>query len=171
MRKMFFRIAGLTVIGVSITAACTQLPRLPPMGPNYKPLTGEVAVLAAPQGSASTTPEVYCRVAQGTAHFAGSWKDFKTADFTLPAATRVSVGLAPKGGGQRVAFQAFFDDAGQKMLFCPFMEGPPGQRVSCASIYVMGEDLKDGIKRTFDIPKAVQGGVIACAFAPEKVKL
>lgn len=66
--------------------------------------------------------------------------------------------------------QAFFDRSGQKMVFCPVVDAPPGQRIACASLYALDEDLHDGIKRTFDIPDAVRGGAITCAYEQKKLK-
>jgi hypothetical protein len=152
--------------------ACTDPSMFGSMGPNYQPISSDLATLAAPAEPASGTqpPAAYCRVSAGTALFGTTWKDFKTADFSLPPATRIQVTLTPMRGSDNMEFQAFFDAEGQKMMFCPYIEGPPDERIACASLYVLEDDLTAGIKRTFDIPKAVQGGVISCAKDYGKIK-
>lgn len=152
----------LVFFASGVMAACAQMPRLNTlMGPNYSPMTSDVAVMAAPETPGALV--LYCRVTRGAARFGESWRDFTPVDFEVPRDGRVNVPLAPVRGEGVVTFQAWFDGAGQKMLFCPVIEGPPDQKISCASLYVLDEDLEAGIKRTFDIPRAVEGGAISCA--------
>ena len=76
-----------------------------------------------------------------------------------------------------MTIQALFDGSGQKVIFCPFLiksgpntPPPPDQRISCSSLYALDDDLHDGIKRTFDIPAAVRGGAITCAYEEEHLR-
>lgn len=144
-------------------AACGQMPHLNMlMGPNYSPMNSDVAVMAAPE-SPQRTSALYCRVIRGAARFGESWRDFMPVEFQVPRDGRVNVPLVPVRGEGTVTFQAWFDGEGQKILFCPVVEGPPEQKISCASLYALDDDLEAGIKRTFDIPRAVEGGSITCA--------
>ena len=59
--------------------------------------------------------------------------------------------------------QGIFDASGQKLIFCPVIDGPPDKKVTCASLYALEDDLNAGIKRSFDIPDAVRGADISCA--------
>jgi hypothetical protein len=138
---------------------------------NYKPLSSEVAVIAAPQQDGDPGPGgVVCRVSKGSAHFGERWLDFEPAEFTLPVDTRVSVTLDAAHGDGQMKFQSWFDAKTQEMLFCPVIDGPPDKKIPCASIYALDEDLAMGIKRTFDIPGAVGGSALTCAHTPDKLK-
>jgi hypothetical protein len=154
--------------------ACEEMPHLSVFGPNYQPMTYDVAKMAAPAPvdapAAPASPPVVCRVTKGSAKFGEAWEDFRPADFTVTRDTHVTVALAPLKGEKEFSFQAWYDDAGQKMIFCPVVEGPPDQKISCSSIYALDDDIDDGIKRTFDIPSAVQGGMITCAHEAGKLK-
>lgn len=122
--------------------------------------TAAQAVPAAQPGSGA----VNCVVGKGAARFARGWYDFEETRFTLRDAQRVNVTLRRSRSGDSMAFQGMFDSAGQKMLFCPVRSGPPDQRIPCASLYMLEDDLEAGVKRTFDIPDAVRGGGISCAY-------
>jgi hypothetical protein len=69
-----------------------------------------------------------------------------------------------------MTIQALFDGDGQKLIFCPFLNVAPDQRISCSSLYALEDDLQAGIKRTFDIPSAVRGGSITCAYTQENLR-
>jgi hypothetical protein len=174
--KMFF---AVLVLMASLLSACDRLPALSQLGlnlgiPAYQPVTSDassVVAMAAPHAPDSPSTLVYCRVSRGAAHFGEKWQDFQIADFALPPDARVNVPLVPVRGNGEVSFQAFFDSAGQKMLFCPLISGPPDRRVSCTSIYALDEDLDAGIKRTFDIPHAIEGGVISCAYSADALRV
>jgi len=123
------------------------------------------AVPAAQPGSGA----VNCVIGHGAARFARGWYDFEETRFTLRDTQRVNVTLRRSRSGDSMAFQGVFDSAGQKMLFCPVRSGPPDQRIICASLYMLDDDLQAGIKRTFDIPDAVRGGTISCAYDRARV--
>jgi hypothetical protein len=118
------------------------------------------AVPAAQPGSGA----VNCVIGHGAARFARGWYDFQETRFTLRDDQRVNVALRRSRSGDSMVFQGVLDSAGQKMLFCPVRSGPPGQRIVCASLYMLEDDLQAGVKRTFDIPDAVRGGTISCAY-------
>lgn len=117
------------------------------------------AVPAAQSGNV-----VNCVVGKGAARFARGWYDFGETRFTLRDGQRVNVALRRSRSGDNMVFQGTLDSAGQKMLFCPVRSGPPDQRIVCASLYMLEDDLQAGVKRTFDIPDAVRGGAISCAY-------
>jgi len=152
-----------------LLGACESMPHMDVFGPKYEPITYEVARMAAPQAP-NAAPPVYCRASKGSARFDGAWKDFATADFTVVPAARAPVNLSPLKGAGALNLEAYFDDDGQKIIFCPVMDGPPEKKIPCSSIYALEDDLQDGIKRTFDIPDAVQGGAISCAYDAGKLK-
>jgi hypothetical protein len=148
-------------------AGCATMPGMSSMGPKFKPLDSEVAAMAAP-GPTGTGKSLFCRVGRGSAHFGKAWLEFADAGFRLTPQSRVNVALRAKKGGGEMSFQALFDLEGQRIVFCPIVDGPPDERVSCASIYALEDDLMAGIKRTFDIPDAVAGSSITCAYDQER---
>jgi hypothetical protein len=145
-----------------LLAACGMTPPAPAV--NEVP----VAAAAEPAADSSPVPPVFCNVSKGSARFADGWRDFGPADFALPPGLRVTVALHPSHGAEETGFQASLDAAGQKMLFCPVIDGPPGRKISCASVYALDDDLDAGIKRTFDIPDAVEGGQLSCGHSADK---
>ena len=136
--------------------------------PDYHMVDDPVAAQAAPAAQAAAGA-VNCIVGKGAARFARGWYDFDEAYFPLRDSQRVNVTLRRRGTQDSMAFQAVFDTDGQKMLFCPIRSGPPGQRIVCASRYMLEDDLQAGVKRTFDIPDAVRGATISCAFDRAKM--
>ncbi|MBI1214776.1 MAG: hypothetical protein GC185_03030 [Alphaproteobacteria bacterium] len=152
-----------------LVAGCSHMPSFGFMGPKYQPLDSDVAAMAAPAAPGGTR-KLYCKVGNGSAHFGKKWRDYDSDDFLLAQGRRVNVTLTEKKGGETMAFQGYFDDAGQKMIFCPVVSGPPDKRIPCASLYALDDDLSLGIKRTFDIPGAVRGANITCAFRREKLR-
>lgn len=137
-----------------------------PQQAQYKPLDSEIAAMAAPQTPGAPGKTVYCTVGKGAAKFAGGkWLDFNDTDFTLPPKQRVTINLPSKTGAVSTPapFEGFFDEDGQKMVFCPVVTGAPDMRVACTSLYALDDDLALGIKRTFDVPEALRGGAISCA--------
>jgi hypothetical protein len=119
---------------------------------------------AGQAGSGSSSAPVHCMVGQGAARFARGWYPYEDTRFTLRDDQRVNVSLRQRKGSGNMVFQSVFDVGGQKILFCPVRSGPPGQRIVCASLYMLEDDLKSGIKRTFVIPDGVQGATISCAY-------
>lgn len=167
--------AALILLLPLFLAACGQMPDLSkyfqPQGkPKFRTLDSDVASMAAPATGEAGTQSLDCRVGLGSAKFGKQWKDFEETEFRLNPQSRVNVPLTPKKGGEKMAFQAMFDLEGQKLMFCPLVNGNPGDEVACASIYALDDDLQAGIKRTFDIPDALRGGSISCAYSEDNLK-
>lgn len=139
------------------------------MGPKFKPLDSEVAAMAAPE-PVGQGKSLYCVAGRGNAHFTKSWLPLADTEFRLTPMSRANVPLKPAKGDGRASIQAMFDLDGQRIVFCPLKDGPPDERVSCSSIYALEDDLQAGIKRTFDIPEAVSGASISCAYEREHLQ-
>ncbi|MDE1151979.1 MAG: hypothetical protein PW788_05510 [Micavibrio sp.] len=147
---------------------CEQLSALNPVKPQYKPLDSEIAALATPlPAGVQPAPPLYCRVGTGAALFGKYWYDVNTVDFQLQQKQRTTVSLSPKTGNGTAKFQGFFDEDGQKMVFCPITAGPPDKTIACTSVYALDDDLSVGIRRTFDIPDALRGSAITCGSKPD----
>lgn len=163
--KIILSVAGC----VWVLAACGHMPSLNVFGPNYRPMTSDVAEMAAPldPNLASGARPVLCRVQKGFAQFDSGLKEFSPADFAVWPKGRTNVTLNASGffSAGAFTFQGYFDDAGQKLIFCPFVQGPLDKKIACSSIYALEDDFEEGIKRTFDIPKMIQGGQITCAYS------
>lgn len=138
-------------------------------GPNYEPMTNEVAVLAAPTGNPNALP-LYCKAGQGTARFKSGWANFSEASFILGEGQRMPVVLRESSGRGTAALMGYFDRAGQKILFCPQVSASSGGKIACASLYALDEDLNMGIRRTFDVPDMVVSGQITCAYDKRHLK-
>ena len=148
------------VLAAVLLSGCTDFPD---QSQQYHPLDSEVAKLAAPEAPAPAAP-LFCRIGRGDAHFSRGWSPYVDGAFSLAPDSRVTVPLARKSGDENVNILAFFDAAGQKLIFCPIVDGPPDKRVACTSLYALDDDLKAGIKRTFDVPSAIRGAEITCAY-------
>lgn len=148
-------------------AACGQMPSLNVFGPNYRPITSDVAEMAAPTGLDPGARPVLCRVQKGAAQFETGLKEFSPADFAVWPKGRTNVTLTASGffAQGKFTFQAYFDDEGQKLIFCPLVAGPLDRKIACSSIYALEDDFNEGIKRTFDIPQTVFGGQMTCAYS------
>ncbi len=156
-------------------AACDQMPDLSKYfqaqgKPKFRTLDSDVASMAAPATGEAGSQSLDCRVGMGAAKFGKLWKDFDETEFRLAPQSRVNVPLSPKKGAEKMSFQAMFDLEGQKLMFCPLVNGDPGDEVACSSIYALDDDLAAGIKRTFDIPDALRGGSISCAYDEKNIK-
>lgn len=137
-------------------------------GPQYKPLTVEVAQMASPETPAQS-PLLYCTIGRGTAKFGAVWAPFADAGFSLHQGEHMPVTVTRLSPPQSARLQVFFDGDGQKMIFCPVLtNAPPEQKVACSSIYTLEDDLQMGIKRTFDVPDFIRGGEITCAYDSAK---
>ena len=148
------------LLAAVLLTGCTDFPL---QSQQYHPLDSEVAKLAAPQAPGAAAP-LFCRIGRGDAHFSRGWAPYVDGPFTLAPDARVTVPLARASGDENVNILAFFDSQGQKLIFCPIVDGPPNKRVACTSIYALEDDLKAGIKRTFDVPSAIRGADITCAY-------
>jgi hypothetical protein len=114
---------------------------------------------------------VLCRAAKGSGYFGGVWRDFAPFEFTLKDGDKTRIALSSRKGGEKAEMLGFLDIAGQNILFCPLVAaGAPEQKVPCASLYALEDDYAAGFKRTFDVPKAVIGATITCAFSAASLK-
>ncbi|MBW7910797.1 MAG: hypothetical protein H3C49_05920 [Alphaproteobacteria bacterium] len=155
-------VAGCETVGL-------PMPSWPSRTADYQVVDDPMAAQAVPAAQPGSGA-VNCTVGKGAARFNRGWYDFDEAKFTLRDSQRVNVTLRRRGAQQdTMAFQGVFDTAGQKMLFCPIRSGPPDQRIVCGSLYMLEDDLQMGVKRTFDIPDAIRGGTISCAFDRAKM--
>ncbi len=161
----------ITVLAVLTLAACSTIPELNSAGGNFKPLSPEVAALAAAPATEKESKPLVCAIANGSARFSTGWNDFSRTEFTLSGANRVDIPLRAQRGGGKTSLIAYFDAPGQKMIFCPYVtNAAPDERIPCASIYALEDDLVMGIKRTFDIPEALRGGDITCAYEHDALR-
>ncbi len=164
--------AFMLLSSATLLSACQTLSefRLPGRSDNFQPLDSDIAVMAAPgPGTGDAMAPLYCSVGSGAAHVAKGWVDFRQTDFVLPAGGKTQVRLQTGSSGS-MAIQGFFDTEGQKITFCPVIDAAPGERIACSSIYALEDDLQAGIKRTFDVPDAVRGGSISCAYSQDHLK-
>ena len=168
-RHTLARLLCTSVVSIFLTA-CSGFYNHGMMGPDYAPLSSEVTTLAAPAENTGTGPQLFCRAGKGLAFIQDDWSSFSDANFILPPQQRVNVTLRSTRGAGAADFQGYFDVDGQKIVFCPVVDGPPGQQVSCSSLYALDEDLKMGIRRTFDIPDFLRAGEITCAYSAAELK-
>jgi hypothetical protein len=110
-------------------------------------------------------PFIQCTVFDGQAKFPSGWFPLQNTDFKIRRGDSNSFTLHSKKNEMREIYVRF-DDAGQKMVFCPETEdaGRNG-KIACYSIYALEDDFDAGIKRTFDVPKAVRGSEMTCKTA------
>lgn len=148
---------------VLLLSAC-----LPEMGATDAPPldVSQVATVA----ESPDAPPLYCKVGRGEALFGQGWHDFNDTLFTLHKGSRTPIKISRIRNAAQMKIEVFFDSSGQKLVFCPFIKAAPNQRISCTSLYALEDDLKDGIRRTFDIPSALRGGVITCAYEQSKLR-
>lgn len=134
----------------------------------YHPLSADLAAMT-PRGI-NTTQTIYCMAGKGQARFDAGWRPMRTVSFTLAANARTNMTLSPASGGGTAGLQGIFDHEGQKLVFCPLVTGPAGKQISCASLYALDDDLGMGIRRTFDVPNAIAGAEISCAYTQNAIK-
>lgn len=157
------------LMAIFLLSGCADLPWKPGQSQQqFHPLDSEVAQMAAPQQPSG--PPLYCRIGRGEAHFGTGWSGYVDPAFTLAPDARVTVPLARDKGSEKSDILAIFDSQGQKLIFCPIVGGPPDKRVACTSIYALDDDLAAGIKRTFDVPAALRGAEITCAYKQDALQ-
>lgn len=162
-------IIPVVAFGLLLLSACAGSPDMNFLGPRYDQVTADITRAAAPT-KVSRTRSLSCAVANGSARVGKKWHEFNRTDFTLSRDMAVNVTLYPRKGGEGLTFQGAFEPDEQKMIFCPVVNAAPGTRIACFSLYALDEDLQAGIKRTFDIPNAVQGSYITCAYDKSALK-
>lgn len=164
--------AAVFLLSLLLVAGCGSGAGFSSLGPRFSPIDGKVAAMQnrSAGGSVASGPDLHCKAGRGTAHFGKKWLGYSETVFGLAAQERVNVVLEARKGKGSLSIQAFFDKEGQRLLFCPVVDGPPTTRVACTSIYALDDDLQMGIKRTFDIPNALRGGSITCAYKDKNLK-
>lgn len=151
----------LPLLAVLLVAACGLAG---PSKPVFQPLSLDLSGDMAPRDPSLAGTDVYCMAGKGTAMLDRQWRAYKTTGFVLPGSGAPSnIRLDSAKGGMVSQMRGYYDAPGQRMVFCPVKSGPPDATVDCASLYALDEDLTVGIKRTFDVPQAIQGGEISCA--------
>lgn len=116
---------------------------------------------------------LHCRATEGAARFDGDWHEFAEYKFDIRPGQRMLVEL-PHGeqAERKTSVRLRFEPSGQKLVFCPVLgdAAAPDEPVSCASIYALEDDFYMGVKRTLDVPDAVRGGILYCAYDGERPK-
>lgn len=164
MNPRFFRFLPLLLL----LSGCAELSWPPPWA-QQKP-TIPVSEMTTPAFDPANPP-LLCKIGRGSALFGREWYDFQEATFYVPRGAPVNVSVARASHPEtRMAIRVLYDGAGQKMIFCPYLVAQPGANITCSSLYALEDDLRDGIKRTFDIPQAVRGGAISCAYEAARLK-
>lgn len=132
----------------------------------FQPLMLDLSADMAPRDpSLPPVSDVYCVVGDGTALIDRQWQAYEKTGFVLPGTGQMSsVRITARRGSGASSLRAYYDEPGQKMIFCPTVSVSPDGVIDCASIYVMDEDLRDGVKRTFELPNGVQSGHISCGY-------
>ncbi|MBU6475539.1 MAG: hypothetical protein KGL10_00035 [Alphaproteobacteria bacterium] len=144
-------------------------PQAAPQDAGQMPKVPEEPVSGTPVPQPDTPPLI-CKIGRGSARFSDGWHDFRDATFTLYDGVSGAVSLTAVHSAQKMTLQALFDKRGQKLLFCPTIEGAADGRIACASIYALQSDLDAGIKRTFDVPEAERDGDITCAYTEDRLR-
>lgn len=142
-------------------AGCSTVPTFRAQEPIYKPLSADLAAMGAPKTDAAQV--LTCQIGKGQAMFGKYARPFGTVTFTLAENARTNITLR-SSRGDATGLQGIFDHAGQKLVFCPIVAGPAGQQIACASYYALDDDFAMGIRRTFDVPKAIIGAELSCGY-------
>lgn len=147
-------------------AACSGVPKFRPQEPIYKPLSADLAAMSTATGGQPAM--LTCQIGHGQAMFGKYALAYNTVNFTLAENARTNITLRSTRG-DTAAIQGMFDHNGQKLVFCPIISGPANQQISCASFYALDDDFEMGIRRTFDVPKAIIGAELVCGFNPQRL--
>ena len=116
-----------------------------------------------PKNTVYTLP-LKCIIEEGTAHFTQGWYDFKPGSFKIVKGQIVQTALWDKKNKSRVVIQVEFKKGGQKVVFCPVSTVREGEVTECSSMYLLEDDLYQGVKRSLDIPTIIRGGQIECSY-------
>lgn len=162
MPDTFARLFGLLPLALLLTLGACGMAG--PSKPVFQPLALDLSGDMAPRDPALAGADVYCTAGHGTAMLDRQWRGYKTTGFVLPGSGQPSsIRIDAAKGGMTAQMRGYYDAEGQRMVFCPVKGGPPDATIDCASLYALDEDLTVGIKRTFDVPQAIQGAQISCA--------
>jgi len=105
-----------------------------------------------------------CVVELGSAQFQKGWYDFEPSEFKIKNGERLKIELVRKKKSEKSYILGRFERDKQKLVFCPYLNVAKDQKVPCASYYALEDDFEHGIRRTFDVPKAVRGGTLRCGY-------
>ena len=167
-KKRKFPVVGTLIVCSFFLSACLSDIELKGFFTPF--VTAEVLEITSSEEVLSESPLLYCKIGRGTVLFGRKWYSFKDSSFSIRQGERTRIKITGKRNKKEREIQVFFDECGQKMLFCPVTNAAPGQLISCASMYALKEDLEQGIKRTFNVPSVIRDGTISCAFLQEKMK-
>ena len=167
--RLLRHITLLAFLPLALLAGCSYVT---PAKPAFQPLTLDLSGDLAPRDPSAAGADVYCNAGHGTAMMNdGQWREYKGTGFVLPGnGAASSIRLEAVRGSTSANLRGYFDEPGQRVVFCPVLQGPPDMVIDCMSLYVLGDDLTVGVKRTFDVPKGVQGGQISCAYDQANLK-
>lgn len=164
MPSMMRYLSSLTVAccALLLASGCTMVQKKP----SFQPLTLDLSGDIAPRDpSLPPAGDVYCVIGHGTAMIDKQWRAYDPTGFVLPGNGMMSsVRIDANRGSSHATMRAYYDEPGQKMIFCPTVSASADGVIDCASLYAMNEDLRDGIKRTFEVPNGVMSGHISCAY-------
>lgn len=160
MRSVSSLMSALAVL--LLVSGCSVLDKKP----GFQPLTLDLSGDIAPRDpSMPPAGDVYCVIGDGMAMLDKQWRAYDSTGFVIPGNGMMSsVRLTAARGSASGTMRAYYDEPGQKMIFCPTTTTNPDGVIDCHSIYAMNEDLRDGIKRTFEVPHAVLSGHISCGY-------
>ncbi len=107
---------------------------------------------------------VYCSINGGQANFSNSWLPIKQSSFQIIEGSEQNIQIYAKNkASTNMSIHVRFGEGEQKMVFCPdITDKSNSQRILCYSMYALDDDYDLGVKRNFDIPKAVRGSSIKC---------
>ncbi len=164
--KNFARVVAGCVVAL-ILSGCSVVPSKP----SFQPLTLDLSGNMAPRDPAQApSADVYCVIGHGTAMIDGQWRPYASTGFVMPGNGMMSsVRITASRGSASTSMRAYYDEPGQKMIFCPTVTKNRDGVIDCASHYAMNEDLRVGIKRTFEVPNGVQSGHIGCAYQQDNI--
>lgn len=164
MRPMMRSVSSLMVACcvLLLASGCTMVQKKP----SFQPLTLDLSGDMSPRDpSLPPAGDVYCMIGHGTAMIDGQWRAYDPTGFVLPGNGMMSsVRIDAARGSGFATMRAYYDEPGQKMIFCPTVTRASDGVIDCASHYAMNEDLRDGIKRTFEVPNGVMSGHISCGY-------
>lgn len=152
----------LACAALLLSSGCSMVQKQP----SFQPLTLDLSGDIAPRDpSLPPAGDVFCVVGHGTAMIDKQWRAYEPTGFVLPGNGMMSsVRIEADRGSSFATMRAYYDEPGQKMIFCPTVSTSADGVIDCASLYAMNEDLRDGIKRTFEVPNGVMSGHISCGY-------
>ncbi len=160
--------SSLMLIALLLLGGCSVIEKKPV----FQPLTLDLSADMAPRDpSMPVGRDVFCVIGHGTALIDKQWRAYDPTGFVLPGTGQMSsVRIDAARGSANATMRAYYDEPGQKMIFCPTVATSADGVIDCASLYAMNEDLMDGIKRTFEVPNGVMSGHISCGYDQQTLR-